>query len=74
MIRTDGELVFVSLCHMLLPAFLVRIHSTFGTITNANPGFLATARTFHALLPPLSFFPDPAGLDPFPFSSRESVT
>jgi hypothetical protein len=59
---------------MLLPAFLVHINGTFGTVINMSLGFLATDRTFHYLLPPLSFFPNPEGLDPFPFSSRESVT
>jgi len=59
---------------MLLPAFLVLIHSTFGTVINTDSGFLATDRTSHDLLPPLSFFPDPEGLVSFPLSSRESVT
>ena len=62
------------LCCVLLPAFLVHINGTFGTVIDANPGFFATDGTFHDLLPPLSFFPDPEGLSPFPFSSRESVT
>jgi hypothetical protein len=64
----------VSLCHVLVPAFLVHIDSTFGTVIDTAPGFLATDRTFHDLLPPLSFFPDPEGIGPFPLSSRESVT
>jgi hypothetical protein len=59
---------------MLLPAFLVHINSTFGTVINTSPGFFATDRTFHDLLPPLSFLPNPEGLDPFPLSSLESVT
>jgi len=64
----------VSLCYVLLPAFLVHIDSTFGTVVNTHSGFFAADRTFHYLLPPLSFFPDPEGLGPFPLSSRESVT
>ena len=64
----------MSLRYVLLPAFLVHIDSTFGTVVNANPGFFATDRTFHDLLPPLSFFPDPEAIGPFPLSSRESVT
>jgi hypothetical protein len=76
--RGDGEdwheLVLVSLCYVLLPAFLVHIDSTFGTVVNADPGFFAADRASHDLLPPLSFFPDPEGIGPFPLSSRESVT
>jgi hypothetical protein len=64
----------VSPHYVLLPALLVHINSAFGTVINTNTGFFATDRTFHDLLPPLSFFPDPEGLGPFPFSSRESVT
>jgi hypothetical protein len=66
----------VGLCYMLLPAFLVHINSTFGTVINMGPGFFATDRTFHDSLPPLSlsFFLNPSGLAPFPLSSRESVT
>ncbi len=64
----------MSLCHVLLPASLVYINGTFGTAVNAGPGFFATDRASHELPPPLSFFPDPEGLSPFPFSSRESVT
>ena len=63
----------MSLCYVLLPAFLVHINSTFGTVVNTGSGFLATDGTFHDLLPPLSFFPNPEGLDPFPLSSLESV-
>jgi hypothetical protein len=59
---------------MLLPAFIVHINSTFGTVINTDLSFFATDRTFHYLLPPLSFFPNPERLDPFPLSSRESVT
>ena len=59
---------------MLVPASLVHINGTFGTVVNANPGFFATDRTFHDLLPPLSFFPDPSGFIPFPLSFLESVT
>ena len=73
MIKMKGELVFVSLCYMPLPAFLVHINGTFGTVIDMGPGFLATDRTFHYSLPPLSFFPNPEGLGPFPFSSLESV-
>jgi len=62
----------VSLCYVLRPASLVYINGTFGTAVNADPGFFATDRAFHDLLPPLSFFPDPE-LSPFPFSSLESV-
>ena len=68
------ELVFVNLCYVLLPALLVHIDGTFGTVIDTDPGFLATDGTFHDLLPPLSFFPDPEGTGPFPLSSRESVT
>jgi len=46
MIRTKGELVFMSLCYVLLPAFLMHINGTFGTVINMDPGFLATDRTF----------------------------
>jgi hypothetical protein len=67
-------LVFVGLCYVLVPAFLVHINSTFGTVINTDLGFFATDRAFHDLLAPLSFFPDPEGLGPFPFSARESVT
>jgi len=76
MIRKKGELVFVSLCYVLLPAFLMHINSTFGTVINTGPGFLATDRTFHNPLPPpsFSFFPDHSGLPLFPLSSLESVT
>ncbi len=59
---------------MLLPASLVYINGTFGTAVSAGPGFFAADRAFHDPLPPLSFFPDPEGVSPFPFSSRESVT
>jgi hypothetical protein len=64
----------MSLSYVLLPAFLVHIHSTLATIVDTNSGFFATDRTIHDLLPALSFFPDSEGLDPFPFPSRESVT
>jgi hypothetical protein len=74
MITKKGELVFVSLCYVLPPAFLVHINSTFGTVIDMNPSFFAADRTFHYLLPPLSFFPEPEALGPFPLSSRESVT
>jgi hypothetical protein len=59
---------------MLLPAFAVHIDTTFGTVVNENSGFFATDRAFHDLPPPSSFFPDPETLNPFPLSSRESVT
>jgi hypothetical protein len=59
---------------MLVPAFLVHIDGTPGTVVKTHSGFSAADRTFHDLLPPLSLFPDPEGLAPFPFSSRESVT
>jgi len=59
---------------MLLPAFLVHINSTFGTVVNTHSGFFAADRTFHDLLPPSSFLPDPEGLDPFSLSFLESVT
>jgi hypothetical protein len=68
------SLVFVSLFYVLAPAFLVHINSTFGTMVNAHLSFFAADGTFHGLLAPLSFFPDPEEVDPFPFSSRESVT
>jgi hypothetical protein len=71
----DGcELVFVGLCQVRLPASIVNINTTFGTVIDTNPGFFATDRTFHYSPPPLSFLPDPEELSPFPFSSRESVT
>ena len=68
-----GELVFMSLCYMPLPAFLVHINGTLGTVINMGPGFLATDGTLHDSLPPLSFpfCPNPSGL---PLSSLESVT
>ena len=76
MIKMKGELVFVSLCYMPLPAFLVHINGTFGTVINMGSGFFATDRTFHDSLPLLSFsfFPSPSGLALFPLSSLESVT
>jgi hypothetical protein len=64
----------VGLCYMLLPAFLVHINGAFGAVINMGPGFFATDRAFHYLLPPLSFFLNPSGLAPFPLSSLESVT
>jgi hypothetical protein len=73
MIITKAELVFVSLCYMLLPAFLVHINGASGTVINMGPGFLATDGTFHDSLPPLSFFTDSPGLALFPLSSLESV-
>ncbi len=74
MIRMNGELVFVSLCHILLPAFFVHIDSAFGTAINTNPGFFATDGAFHDLLPPLFFLLEPSGPAPFPASALESVT
>jgi len=76
MIKMKGELVFVSLCYMPLSAFLVHINGTLGAVINMGPGFLATDRTFHDSLPPLSFpfCPNPSGLALFPLSSLESVT
>ena len=61
---------------MLLPAFLVHINSTFGTVVNVSLSFFATDRTFHFSLSPLSFsfFFNPSGLALFPLSSLESVT
>jgi len=56
---------------MLPPAFLVHINSTFGTVIDMGPGFLATDGTFHDSLPLLSFFPNPSGLA---LSPLESVT
>jgi len=55
MIRIKDDLLLVRLRHMLLPAFLMYIDSTFGTVINMGFGFLATDRTFHFSLPPLSF-------------------
>ena len=60
----NGELVFVSLYYVLLPALFVDIDSTFGATINTHLGFSATDGAFHDLLPPLSFFP---------LSWRESV-
>jgi hypothetical protein len=74
MIRIDGELAFLSLCYMLMPTLLAHMNRTLSTLIDTNPGFFATDRTYHDLLPPSSFFPAPEGLDPFPLSSRESVT
>ena len=61
---------------MPLPAFLVHINGTSGTVIDMGPGFLTADRTFHDSLPPLSFsfFPSPSGLALFPLSSLESVT
>jgi len=59
---------------MLLPAFLVHINSTFGAVINMGSSFFATDRTFHDLLPPLSFLLNPSGLALFCLSSLESVT
>ena len=76
MLKIKGELVFVSLCYMPLPAFLVHINGTFGAVINMSPGFLATDRTFHDLVPPLSFSfcLNPSGSALFSLSSLESVT
>jgi hypothetical protein len=59
---------------MLLPAFFVHINTTFSAMVNMGFSFFAADGAFHDLLPPLSFFPNPERLDPFPLSSRESVT
>ena len=66
----------MGLCYVLLPAFLVHIDSTFGTAIDSNPGFFATDRTFHDLLPPLFFLLElePSEPAPFPPSALESVT
>jgi len=64
----------MSLCYVLVPASLVYINGTFATVVNANPGFFAADRTFHDLLPPLSFFLGSSGSIPFPRSFLESVT
>jgi hypothetical protein len=69
-----SELLFMRLCHVLLPAFLVDIDAALGTVINTNPGFFAADRTFHLSLPPLPFFPDAPELAPLPLSSLESVT
>jgi len=74
MLTIKSALVFMSLCYMLLPALLMNINSTFGTIVNMGSGFFATDRTLHGLLPPLPFSFNPAGLAPFPLSALESVT
>jgi len=47
MVRKESELIFVSLCYMLPPAFLMYINSTFGTVINMGSSFLATDRTLH---------------------------
>jgi len=61
---------------MPLPAFLVHINGTFGTVINMGSGFFATDRTFHDPLPPLSFSfcLNHSGLGLLSFSSLESVT
>ena len=66
----------MSLCYVLLPAFLVHINGTFGTVINMGSGFLATDRAFHESLPPLPFpfFPNLSGSALFSLSSLESVT
>ena len=69
-----AELVFVGLCYVLLPAFLVHINSTFSTAINTDSGFFATDGTFHDLLPPLFFLLEPSEPVPFPPSALESVT
>ena len=69
-----GQLVFVSLFYMPMPAFLVHMDGTFGAVVNMGSGFFATDMTLHDSLPPLSFGPDPSGLTPFPLSPLESVT
>ena len=76
MIRTKGELAFVSMCYMLPPAFVVHINGTLSTVINMDPSLLAADGTFHDLLPQLSFsfFPKLSGLALFPFSPLESVT
>jgi len=75
MIRIEGKLIFVGLCYVLLPAFLMHVNSTFGAVVNMGSGFFATDRTFHDSLPPLSnsFFLNPSALALLPFSSLESV-
>jgi hypothetical protein len=47
----------MGLCHMLLPALLVHVNTTFGTVIDANLRLFATDRTFHDLPPPLSLSP-----------------
>ena len=71
-----GQLVFVSLFYIPMPASLVHIDSTFGAVVNMGSGFFAISRTFHDSLPLLSFSfcPSPSGLAPFPLSPLESVT
>jgi hypothetical protein len=59
---------------MFLPAFGVHVNTAFGAVVNMGFSFFATDRTFHDLLPPSSFLPNPEGLDPFPLSSLQSVT
>jgi len=65
----------VGLRYMPLPAFLVHINGTSGTVINMGSGFLATDRAFHDSLPPLSFpfCLNLSGLALFPLSSLESV-
>ena len=76
MIRIEGKLIFVGLCYVLVPAFLMHINSTLGTVVNMGSGFFATAEIFHHSLPPLSisFFLNPSALALLPVSSLESVT
>jgi hypothetical protein len=76
MIRTEGKLIFVGLCYVLLPAFLMHVNSTFGAVVSMGSGFFTTDGTFHDSLPLLSisFFLNPSALALLSFSSLESVT
>ena len=76
MITMKSALVFVSLCCMPLPALLMHIDGTSGTVINMGSSFFATDRALHDPLPPLSlsFFLEPSVLALFPLSSLESVT
>jgi len=76
MIRIEDKLIFVGLCYVLLPTFIMHVNSTFGTVANMGSGFFATDGTFHDSVPPLSisFFLNPLAFAPLSFSSLESVT
>ena len=47
MIRINGGLIFMSVCYMLLPAFLMYINCTPGTVIDMGSSFLTADRTFH---------------------------
>jgi hypothetical protein len=47
MIIIQGGLIFMGLCYMLLPAFLMHINCAPGTVIDMGSSFLTAYRTFH---------------------------